>query len=71
MWPHLRPWRFGNPQPAMRCIADVKKVAAVIVAELKNAQDATPPQAAQSSAIPAPALRRRRVPQASAEAAHV
>jgi len=27
LWPHARPFHFGNPQPALRCIADADEVA--------------------------------------------
>jgi hypothetical protein len=27
LWPHARPFHFGNPQPALRCIPDVAEVA--------------------------------------------
>jgi hypothetical protein len=26
-WPHIRPWYIARPQPALRCIADARKVA--------------------------------------------
>lgn len=29
-WPHVRPWRMRNTQPALRCIPDAQKVAALI-----------------------------------------
>ena len=28
-WPHVRPWRMTKTQPALRCIPDVAKVAAI------------------------------------------
>jgi len=28
-WPHVRPWRFARTQPALRCIPDAAKVAAM------------------------------------------
>jgi hypothetical protein len=28
-WPHVRPWYFAATQPALRCIPDVEKVAAI------------------------------------------
>ena len=30
LWPHARPWHLRDPQPALRCIADVDQVAAQI-----------------------------------------
>jgi hypothetical protein len=58
LWPHVRPWRFGNPQPALRCIPQVKQVAQLIVTELKAAHGAE--ARSEAAAIAAPAIRRRR-----------
>lgn len=30
LWPHMRPWRLKRTQPALRCIADAQRVAALI-----------------------------------------
>jgi hypothetical protein len=30
LWPHARPWYIAQPQPALRCIPDAEKVAAMI-----------------------------------------
>lgn len=29
-WPHVRPWRIANTQPALRCIPDAERVAALL-----------------------------------------
>ncbi|MEL6433849.1 MAG: photosynthetic complex putative assembly protein PuhB [Pseudomonadota bacterium] len=29
-WPHARPWHFRDPQPALRCIPDAKRVARIL-----------------------------------------
>jgi len=29
-WPHVRPWRMGKTQPALRCIPDAERVAALL-----------------------------------------
>jgi hypothetical protein len=29
-WPHVRPWKMKHTQPALRCIPDAKKVAAIL-----------------------------------------
>jgi hypothetical protein len=58
LWPHVRPWSFGSPQPAMRCIPQVKQVAQLIVTELKAAHGAE--ARSEVAAIAAPAIRRRR-----------
>ena len=40
-WPHVRPWRIGRTQPALRCIADAQKVADIF-AEAAEAQVSLP-----------------------------
>ncbi len=30
LWPHARPWRMAKPQPALRAVADVASVAAIL-----------------------------------------
>lgn len=30
LWPHVRPWNFSRPQPMMRSVADVQRVARII-----------------------------------------
>ena len=29
-WPHVRPWKMKQTQPALRCIPDAKKVAEIL-----------------------------------------
>ena len=29
-WPHVRPWKVKHTQPALRCIPDAKRVAAIL-----------------------------------------
>lgn len=49
-WPHTRPWRFAQPQPAFRSIPDARRVAAIFAeaAEARVTEPkitrATPPQ---------------------------
>lgn len=40
LWPNVRPWHFAKTQPALRCIADVEKVAAIFAdaAEIRTSQ---------------------------------
>jgi hypothetical protein len=40
-WPHVRPWRMNPTQPALRCIDDAERVAALI-AEAAEARVSTP-----------------------------
>jgi Bacterial PH domain len=44
LWPHARPWRFSAPEPMLRCLPDVK----IVAAELSKAWA----QANQQAAIP-------------------
>ncbi len=48
MWPHVRPWHLASPQPMLRGVADVHKVAAILSRALI---DADPSLAAQAQAI--------------------
>lgn len=32
LWPHVRPWRMGRPEPALRCIPDAARVAKLLAA---------------------------------------
>ncbi len=36
LWPHVRPWRYANPEPMMRCLPNAEQVAA----QLANAWSA-------------------------------
>ena len=47
MWPHVRPWHLANPQPMLRGVADVHKVAAILARALI---DADPTRAGQVQA---------------------
>jgi hypothetical protein len=37
LWPHVRPWRLGNPQPLLRGLPDVNDVAAVLAKAMAEA----------------------------------
>ena len=41
LWPHARPWRLARTQPALRCVPDAARVAAIL-AEAAGAQAAMP-----------------------------
>lgn len=41
LWPHLRPWHAKKPQPALRCIPDARRVAAML-AEAAEARVSEP-----------------------------
>lgn len=53
-WPHVRPWHFSKPQPALRCIPDAKRVARIFAdaAETRIAQPVIT-RAAPASALAA------------------
>ncbi|MCR9147642.1 MAG: photosynthetic complex putative assembly protein PuhB [Rhodobacteraceae bacterium] len=40
-WPHVRPWHVKNTQPALRCIPDAERIAA-LMAEAAEARISTP-----------------------------
>jgi hypothetical protein len=52
MWPNVRPWRFFNAQPMLRCIPDVDKVAEIL-ADALHAAAAADPAAATAESGPA------------------
>lgn len=39
LWPHVRPWRMARPQPALRCVAGVSPVAAILSDAMQAASD--------------------------------
>ena len=54
LWPHLRPWQFSKPQPALRAVPDAARVAKILAdaAETRLSQ----PEIARASsprAVPA------------------
>lgn len=53
LWPHLRPWHARKPQPALRCIPDARRVAAIL-AEAAEAKVSEP--VISRAAAPAPVL---------------
>jgi len=38
MWPHVRPWHLASPQPMLRGLNDVQKVAAILAKALVDAE---------------------------------
>ncbi len=55
-WPHVRPWKMKQTQPALRCIPDVRKVAQILS------------EAAQT-AVSEPSIQITRVPEMAAQPA--
>jgi hypothetical protein len=42
MWPNVRPWRFLDAQPMLRCIQDVESTAEILADALRAAAQASP-----------------------------
>jgi hypothetical protein len=65
LWPNIRPWRIGRPEPTMRSVPDAQNVAAMLTDALrafeaeegmdfgKTPSAATAPQPARRAAGPA------------------
>ncbi len=49
LWPHVRPWRFAQPEPALRCIGDLDAATQALLTHLSDHSAATtterPPRA--------------------------
>jgi hypothetical protein len=52
LWPHARPWHFGEPQPALRCIPDAAAVGRLL-AEAAEARLSVPQVASRHPAAAA------------------
>jgi hypothetical protein len=57
LWPHARPWQLTQPQPMLRCLADVEAVASVLAPALAQAAGSStqwkPSPAPRTAALPA------------------
>ena len=62
LWPHIRPWRIGRPEPTLRCVPEAASVAALL-SETLAAYEAEHGIDAEGAALPdgaaAPAPRPR------------
>jgi hypothetical protein len=54
LWPHARPWYFGNPQPMLRAVPEADRVAALLARTLVEVGPAGNAAAAREAATPAP-----------------
>ncbi len=36
LWPNIRPWKYSQPQPMLRCVDSVKQVAEIVTQALAN-----------------------------------
>ena len=55
LWPHVRPWRMKQPEPALRCIPEAARVARILAeaAETRVSQPELSVRPAAPQAIPA------------------
>lgn len=37
LWPHARPWRFGRPEPTLRCVPNADRVASLLSQAMRAA----------------------------------
>lgn len=61
LWPHARPWKVAKPEPAMRAVADIDKVAGVLSTQLHAFHDLP---------IKNPTVARKAKPAKSAKSVH-
>jgi hypothetical protein len=56
LWPHVRPWHFARPQPMLRAIPDVAKVAGILSNALSAfvAESETSPESGEGQAAADP-----------------
>ena len=52
LWPHARPWALRKPQPSLRCLPEVQKVAALLQSAWLAANPGHQPQTAQPALAP-------------------
>lgn len=46
LWPHARPWRFAQPEPALRCIPEINEATEILLAQLTEFSAAHSPMRA-------------------------
>jgi Bacterial PH domain len=56
-WPHVRPWRMGHTEPALRCIPDAAEVARLL-ADAAEARQSVPVLSRKPAIVPVPAQTR-------------
>ncbi|MEM6307009.1 MAG: photosynthetic complex putative assembly protein PuhB [Pseudomonadota bacterium] len=55
-WPHVRPWRMANPEPALRCIPEAAKIASLLAqAAETRVSDTSSIRVSAPDALPTPA----------------
>jgi len=71
LWPHVRPWRFTRPEPTLRAISDVERVAVLLADALEDhahREQATTPASADLTGWSQHAARNRDAPASVAAA---
>jgi hypothetical protein len=51
MWPHVRPWHLVNPQPMLRGVPEVRKVASILARALLDADPSMATQAQPAAPV--------------------
>jgi len=52
LWPHVRPWRIGAPEPMLRCLPEAEKVARLLTQAWAQAHGQSATQARSEAAVP-------------------
>lgn len=52
LWPHVRPWRIGAPEPMLRCLPQAEKVARLLTQAWSQANSPSQAQSAQAGVQP-------------------
>lgn len=52
LWPHVRPWRLGHPEPMLRAVADAPKVAALLAQAWSQVMVVAAPPTAAPVVVP-------------------
>jgi hypothetical protein len=69
LWPHAKPFKINQPEPALRCIPDAAKVAEVLSRALITVSNEVNIKSASAEKMPLPAEDRQTYPQGAAAAA--
>lgn len=51
LWPSVRPWHFGHPEPMLRCIPDASNVARIVAEALHAHAENRPPRVAPATGL--------------------
>ena len=56
LWPHVRPWTMTRPEPTLRCVADVRVVAAMMAKSWSDVTGVAPTKPTSPVVIESPAM---------------